>query len=485
MCAVAAAVSLPLRGILDQANIVMLFLLAVFLVATFLGRGPAVLASFLSVALFDFFFVPPQLSFDVENAQYLITFAVMLAVGLVTAQLVSQLGQQTLEAGRREEESRQLYAVAREMAGSNSLQQVFESARTYLAARRLDADLLLASDSGELLQQPQGHHLLSPMEMSFAQSAYRRNETVEVDSLAGTGVAVVFFPLRATSDVRGVLAITPRSDDSQLLHAQRRALETLASLAALAVERLHLAEATRQAELQVAEERLRTSVLSSLSHDLRTPLTTLVGLADSLAQHGGNLPATAAETAGIIRDQAQAMHRLLSDLLDMARLQGTNSTLRREWQPIEDVIGSALRLVEGPSADRRVAVDIQPDLPLLYFDAVLMERVLCNLLDNAFKYSHQGGRVTLAVARADDRLQVTVGNQGAGFPPDRLDAMFDLFVRGHDEPSIPGVGLGLAICKAIVGAHGGTIRADNVPDGARVSFTLPCATPPPVVEEPA
>ena len=235
--------------------------------------------------------------------------------------------------------------------------------------------------------------------------------------------------------------------------------------------------------MAIAEERLRTSVLSSLSHDLRTPLTTLVGLADSLTQQRSKLPAEAAEMADVIRVQADAMHRLLSDLLDMARLQGTNTALRREWLPFEEVVGSSLRLVEGAWSGREVTVDLGKDLPLVFFDAVLVERVLCNLLENAFKYSPVDARIDLSARHDGERLLVAVCNEGANFPHDRLDAVFDMFVRGRVESSVPGVGLGLAICKAIVVAHGGSIHAENTAGGACVRFTLPSESPPPIEED--
>lgn len=483
VCGLTTLAALPLHSVLDLANIVMIFLFAVFLVATFLGRGPAVMAAFLSVALFDFFFVPPQLSFEVADMQYLVTFSVMLTVGLVTAHLASRLAEKKEQALQSEHETRGLYELAREMAGAISLVQVAEATQGYFRNRDLNARILLADDLGDVMLQGSGEHTLRSIEHSFAGSAYRRNEIIEADSLAGMGVAAAFFPLRAPTRVRGVLAVAPVGDDATRLRELRQPIEVVASLVALAVERLHYADAARQAELQVAEERLRISVLSALSHDLRTPLTTLVGLADSLAQQDKGLSPDAAEIAGIIREQARAMHRLLSDLLDMARLQGSSTTLRREWQPFEEVVGSSLRLVEGLAGSRPVTVNLQPDMPLMYFDAVLMERVLFNLLDNAFKYSPSGTPVAVATTLDDATLNVSVCNEGQGFPGDRLDAMFDIFVRGHDETSIPGVGLGLAICKAIVTAHEGTIRAENSPGGACVHFTLPCGTPPTVEEE--
>ena len=455
VCCLTAAVAFPLRDHLDLPDIVMLFLLAVFLVATFLGRGPAVIASFLSVALFDYYFDTPQHFLFFGDAEHVLTVAIMLAVGLVTAQLVSRAAAKTNDARARERETRQLYEAARDMAGAHDVTQVLEAAQHYLNNRGLSGNLLEVGEDDRLADQPGGRH----------------------------APGVTCFPLSAPARVGGVLAVTPLDDHTPLADDLYRAVEALASLAALSLERIHYAEAAQKAELMVADERLRASVLSSLSHELRTPLTTLVGLADALALRRETLPADAAEMAGIIRDQAQAMHKLLSDLLDMARLKSASAPLRREWQPFEDVVGSSLRLAENVAPDRHVTIDLAPDLPLIFFDAVLIERVLCNLLDNAFKYARPGARISLAARQSSAHLEVSVCNDGSEFPAGRIEPMFDLFVRGANESCIPGAGLGLAICKAIVEAHGGSIRAENRAGGACVRFTLPCLTPPPVAIE--
>ncbi len=454
VCWLTAAVALPLRDRLDLPDIVMLFLLAVFLVASSLGRGPAVVASFLSVALFDYYFDTPRHLVFLGDTEHVLTFAIMLAVGLVTAQLVSRAAAKADDAQARERETTQLLEVAREMAGARDVTEVLEAARHYLSDRGLSGNLVVADDD-RLADHAEGHHV--------------------------PGIAS--FPLRAGTKVRGVLAVTPLDSRTGLGDAQRRAVEALASLAALALERIHYAEAAQRAELLVADERLRSSVLSSLSHDLRTPLTSLVGLADTLAERRGTLPADAAETAGVIRDHAQVMHKLLSDVLDMARLKSASAPLRREWQPFEDVVGSSLRLAENVAPDRHVIIDLAPDLPLILFDAVLIERVLCNLLDNAFKYARPGARISLAARLASAYLEVSVCNDGSEFPAGRIESMFDLFVRGANESSVPGAGLGLAICKAIVEAHGGSIWAENSVGSACVRFTLPRLTPPAVVIE--
>jgi two-component system sensor histidine kinase KdpD len=297
------------------------------------------------------------------------------------------------------------------------------------------------------------------------------------------GVAIVFLPLVAPTRVLGVLALVPRSDDVDRVRALRPLLEAVASLLAITLERLHYADAAQDSELQVSAERLRTSILSSLSHDLRTPLTSLVGLADTLVHRQPALDEGAIETAAIIRDQAHAMHHLMSNLLEMARLQAGSITLNKEWQPFEEIVGSSTRLLAGLLASRKLDIQVPRDLPLVDFDAVLLERVLCNLLENAAKYSPPGARIEVLARTRGEALEIAVGNDGPGFPADRIDQVFDLFARGEREPAVAGTGLGLAICKAIVEAHGGTIVAENRPGGACVRFTLPLGTPPAMDEE--
>lgn len=484
LCILTTLVALPLRELLDLANIVMLFLLTVFIAAVWLGRGPAVLAAFLGVALFDFFFVPPHLSFAVADAQYLVTFAVMLVVGLISSQLVARLSERTLQAMSRERDTQVLYELARDLGGALSVDQVVGIAQRFLGAVDIDVTLLIADAGGkEAAFHEYGSRRLNSMEQSFAHSAYERHTIIETDSLAGMGVATVFLPLDAPTHVRGVLALTPRTDDVDSVRAHRPMLEAVASLVAIIIERLHYADAAQDSELQVVAERLRTSILSSLSHDLRTPLTSLVGLADTLVQWQPPLTEGAIETAGIIRDQAHAMHHLLSNLLEMARLQAGNITLNREWQPFEEIVGSSMRLLAAPLAGRKLAIDLPRDLPLVYFDAVLLERVVCNLLENAAKYSREGARIQLAARSQEAYLEVSVCNDGPGFHADQIDRVFELFVRGEHETAVAGTGMGLAICRAIITAHGGTISAGNRPGGACVRFTLPLGTPPAMEEE--
>jgi two-component system sensor histidine kinase KdpD len=463
ICVLVTILTLPLRGWLELANIVMLFLLVVFIAAVKLGRGPAVLAAFLSVALFDLFFVPPHLSFTVVDAQYLVTFVVMLAVGLITSHLAAQISEQNDAILSKERETSMLYELARHLGAALSLDEAITIVARFLQTIDMNSALLIdtGSDGKEACV------LLGPMniadqEKQLALDAYRQN----ANSRAGN---MVFLPFAGATRVRGVLVVANASERMQPL------LTAVASLAGIAIERLHYAEIAQHSELEAQSEKLRSSILSSLSHDLRTPLTSLVGLADSLA---GTLTGQSAETAGIVRDQALAMHRMVTNLLEMARLHSGRVMLNKQWQPLDDIVGSSVRLLNDILAGRKLVISLPADLPLVCFDAVLMERVLCNLLENAAKYSTPATPIELTARTNGSELEVVVSNLGSGFPSGNLDQVFDPFVRGQQEPAIPGTGIGLAVCREIVVAHGGRITAENREGSACVRFTLPLGSPP-------
>lgn len=482
LCVATMLIALPFRDSVDIANIDMLFLLAVFVSAVWLGRGPAVMAVFLSVALFDFFFVPPYLSFAVADAQYLITFAVMLTVGLLTSHLVSLLAERTEQAQESEIQTRLLYALGRDLGVAMNVEQVGTIAAAFLDEFELNCILLMHSKSGLL---PVGDTSLPVLETGFAQSACDRNTVIEVDTLAGAGRMIAFLPMAVSDRVLGVLAIGPRQPNAGRIRELRPLLEAAAAQIALIVEHLAQADAIRKSELQANEERLRTSILAALSHDMRTPLTSLVGLADTLAQQKSPSGQIVTETATEIRDQALAMHHILSNLLEMARLQANDMRLNKEWQPIDEVIGSSIRLLASALSGHALEIRIPPGLPLVNFDAVLIERVICNLLENAIKYSTPGTPIRLDVELQPHRLEVAVANRGSGFPAGSCDSVFDLFVRGEPESATGGTGIGLAICQAIIAGHNGQIVAENIPDGACVRFSLPLGTPPTLAEESA
>lgn len=476
----------PLIGYLDLANIVMLYLLTVLLIAVSLGRGAAVWAAVLSVALFDLFFVPPRFSLVVNDFQYLVTFAVMLATALITGQMAAGLKQKAREANIREQRTQALYEVARQLAGSLAQEQVVSIAGHFIETQLGAAmQLLLPDEHGTLLVTTDQKHCRC--EPHLARIALDKGQAVHSGEAAGSGDASLYLPLRASLRSRGVLAVALPAELPELLPESLSMLEALASLLAIAVERLHYVEVAHNTQLDMVAERLRSSILSALSHDLRTPLTALVGLADSLALIKPPLPDSALKTAQAMHEQAARLANLVANLLDMARLNAGNITLRREWQPLEEVIGASIKLLGSALAEHPVRVALPAGLPLLEFDAVLLERVFCNLLENAAKYAPAGTDIRIEAKDAGDVIEISVCDAGPGFPADSQEQLFVMFARGQrdsGDAGKPGTGLGLAICRAIVEAHHGHIGIVNRPEGgACVRFSLPKGTPPVLEEE--
>jgi len=491
--AVAAAASVgmallaaPLLPFFDLANIAMLFLLVVLLVAVRYGRGPSVLATCVSVACFDFFFVAPRFSFAISDLQYTITFAVMLAVGLITGHLTAGLRFQARVASYREARARALYEFARELSGALQTEQVFETTARFVQSTFNARATLMVPDADGRLHLPPGAAPVSALDEGVAQWAFDHAESAGLGTGTLPASPLFYMPLVAPMRTRGVLAIEPVQRRWILIPEQRQHLDTFAALAAIALERVHYVEVAQEALVNMESERLRNSLLAALSHDLRTPLTSLVGLSESLAGSRPALSAPQLSLASSLHAEALRMSALVANLLDMARIESGGLKFNLQWQPLEEVVGSALRSSRLQLMEHKVSTQLSLGLPLLRFDAVLIERVLCNLLENAAKYTPTGSAIVIYAVQRGEFVRVMVYDNGPGLPRGREETLFEKFVRGEKESAKSGVGLGLAICRAIVEAHGGTIGADKSPlGGAAFVFTLPVGTPPvlPEIEE--
>jgi len=481
-CALVALAAAPLHGVLELTNIVMLFLLTVVGTALRFGRGPAALSAVVGVLLFDYFFVPPVWSLSVSDAQYLITFAVMLLVALVIGQLTASLRAQARAAAERERRMRGLYQMSRELSGALAAQQVAEIGARFLRAELgARSALLVADDAGELHQQAGADAQVDP---AVARWCYDRGEPAGRGTHTLAASAALVLPLLAPMRPRGALVVQ-LPGERRPGPEQRQLLDTCASLLAISLERIHYIGVAQYSTLQIESERLRNSLLSAISHDLRTPLAALVGLADTLALAQPPLAAAQASVATAIGQAARRMATLVTNLLDMARLQAGAVQLRREWQPLEEIVGGALAACAPMLHGHPVQVQLARDLPLLHLDAVLFERVLVNLLENAARHTPPGTGLRLTARASGAQAEITLDDDGPGLPPGREEAVFEKFERGARESATPGVGLGLALCRAIVQAHGGSIAAHNRREGARVLgarfvIRLPLGTPPPL-----
>ena len=339
----------PLLGYFDLSNMVMLFLAGVVLTAWRLGRGPAVLAAFANVLAFDFFYVPPRYSFGVSDVQYLFTFGVMLGVGLLIGHLTSGLRYQVRVAQLREGRSRDLYALSRDLSGALTVEQVADLGLQHVrnGFRARAALLLLGRDDAlHLVDSPDPGGALEPVDIDLARWCLEHEEAAGLGTNTLPALGLLYLPLKAPMRVRGVLVVAPGAQRSVVVPEQRRLLDTIASQIAIALERLHFVEVAQETLVEMEAERLRNSVLAALSHDLRTPLTSLIGAADLLRMRAaGEAPALQAQAASIGK-QSRRLVRMVEDMLEMARLQAGRVTLRKDWQSVEELLGSALRMLD-------------------------------------------------------------------------------------------------------------------------------------------
>jgi two-component system, OmpR family, sensor histidine kinase KdpD len=459
------------------ANIVMAYLLGSTLVGVKFGRGPAVLASFANVVAFALYFVPPRFTVSIADAQYLITFTVMLIVSVTMANLTASVRQQINASAERERRTALLYAMSRDLSATRGVTNMARVAVKHIGeVFDCQAVVLLPDDAGKL-HQP--HDV--PMEGSFreanlsvAQSVFERGERGGLGSDNMRAAPAMYVPLMHDRLRFGVLVVLPR-DRRRLSQDHYRFLEAFGEQLALAVERAGLSAAAEASRVAAETESLRNTLLASISHDLRTPLAAIAGAGSTLAERGRDLDdEMRTSLARSIEAKAVEMSEIVSNVLDLMRFESGQIALRRDGHALDDLISAALARVEERLRDHPVSIDVPNELPLLYVDGTLIVQVLANVFDNAAKYTPAGAVVQIEARLEQDRVEVVIDDEGPGFPATDRDRLFDKFQRGQDEGSVAGAGLGLAICRAVIRAHGGQIRATDRPGGgARVEFFLP------------
>lgn len=472
---------------LGIAGTVLGYLLLVTLIAARFGTRPALFATLLSVAVQGWVFTRPSNPADMTQAQLLVAGLGLLGTALVLAYLIADLRLRAHQAALREQRAQALYTMSRELSSALMVEQIVDIASLQLDTVFQAQVWLLVPDAAEKLfvvSRSMPASAASALRLDVAQWVYDKEQAAGMGNATLPGSAILYLPLKAPMRSRGVLAIAPRVADSLLNVERRRLLDAFTAQIALALERVHYVRVAQDAEVSMASERLRNSILSAISHDLRTPLTSLIGLASALLAPVPLADAARSEVATAIQEEALRMNALVVNLLEMARLEVGRIRLNKQWQMAEEVVGSAIRASRLAMQKHRIETQLAGDLPLVAYDAVLVERVLCNLLENAGKYTPTGSRVKITVQLDADNLQFSVQDDGPGLPAGSEDRIFEKFARGVDkESNLPGVGLGLAICRAIVEAHGGHIGACNAEGGgALFTFSLP-ATPPPPLDE--
>ncbi len=465
----------------DAANLVMIYLLGVVIVALFYGRWPSVLATVINVVSFDLFFIAPRGTLAVSDVQYVLTFAVMLAVGLLIGNLTAGVRYQARIARYREQRTRHLYEMSKALAVGRTPQDIAYTSQQFIHSTFHARSLILSPDREGALRPLTPVSGMTPWDEAIARWSFDKGQPAGAGTDTLPGVPYLILPLQH----QGVAIVEPSNLRQLMIPEQQRLLETFTLLVANALERLALTASEEQARLASERESIRNSLLAALSHDLRTPLTVLFGQSEILTLDLAADGSRHAPQASEIRQHVLNTTRLVNNLLDMARIQSGGFNLKKEWLTLEEVIGSALKTLEPGLGGRHIALDMPDPLALIYVDGPLFERVLINLLENAGKYAGRRAQIGIHASVTPEQLQLEVWDTGPGIPAGQEQAIFDKFARGNKESAIPGVGLGLAICQAIVEVHGGTITAHNRPEGgARFCVTLPRDTPPELNELP-
>jgi two-component system sensor histidine kinase KdpD len=468
------AIAWPLPSGFGLVNIIMIYLLGTTLGALRLGRGPSVALAICNMMAFDYFFVPPVLSFDVEDIRYLFTLGAMLIVALVIANLMVSIRRHREVADAREQRTAVLYAMSRELTvAADATVMAAAAVRHICAVFHSTAVVLMADAQGSLTPISVREDSADPQsctqhfDLQLAREVVARGERRIKNA--------IYLPLRGSRRVKGVIVVCPQPPNRTLPTEQLNLLDTFAAQLALSLQRARLAEAAEAARLSAERALLRNTLLASISHDLRTPLTAIAGAGSLIAQPEYALNVDRRTTLGrLIEHKARDMTRLLTNVLDLVQIEFGGRALRSDWHTVDDLVALALRGSESRLAQRRIVVNLPSDLPLISVEPTLIVQILSNLLENAAKYTPPGTTITICAAACEESMMISVADDGPGFPPGDPERLFEKFQRGRSESNIVGVGLGLAICRAVANLHGGNIRALNNPGGgARFEISLP------------
>lgn len=460
-------------------------LLVVLLIAAYLGRGPALLAATISAVSWNFLFIEPRLTFTITYLQDVILFILYFAIAIFTGSLTARIRAQERQTRYNAERTAALYALAHETATAVDMDDVLATAVSQIG-RVFDGEVaIILRKDNQLLRQPHpcSTLVLSDKEYSVAQWVYQHAKSAGRFTETLSQATAHYQPLQTPTRTVGVLGLRPRRDE-RLTFDQQLLLETFMSQIALAIEREMLDEAAEQAAMLRESERLYTTLLNSISHELRTPIATIKGASSSLLNPAaGANEGARVELTQDIQSAADRLNRLVENLLDMSRLESDRLQIKREWCDLADLVGVAVKRVD-PCADKHpIHIQLEPNLPLIQIDFVLIEQALVNLLDNACAYTPDGTPITIGVRVRERTVELTVSDSGPGIPPDLIERIFDKFYRLPGTAS-GGTGLGLSISRGLVEAHGGRLTAENRPEGgAQLTIYLPInGTPPPVQE---
>jgi two-component system sensor histidine kinase KdpD len=438
----------PLRSMLGEASILMVYLLGVFLVANHFGRGASMLASLLSAPLFAFYFARPIFSFAISDLENIIGLGVMIVVANLTSNLQDKVRLQAELARQRERFTKALYRLSQALAETNNPESVAVVAVQHIYDQFGAMSVLLFADEQGRLVYPDAEPLsfsLRGIDLADARQAFKPAKVQHQRN----GCAPFYYPLMQSQTVLAVLGIRFKTNSIDSDPQLSAFFDTFCSLITQTLERLHLAGQARDATLQAETESLRNALLSAISHDLRTPLTRITGAASTLIESGGGSSEEEKQDLGkVILEEAQRMSDLTSKILNMARLSSGEIILHPDWNAVEEIVGSALTRLDKNLQGRPVRTQLPDSLPLVWIDAVLLEQVLVNLIENAIKYTPPGSPIDISAELLPATVRLAVSDYGAGIPKGMEEKLFDKFYRHETETQTSGVGLGLALCRA-------------------------------------
>ncbi|MBF0536830.1 MAG: sensor histidine kinase KdpD [Nitrospirae bacterium] len=479
--AVCTAIAEVMEPYVAPADLAMMYLLGVVVMATRAGELSAFLTAFLGVAFFDFFFVPPRYTLAVNSPGYLITFTVMFAIALVISKLTVRVKQQADAARKSQQTTAALYSLSRELVRQRGIEELCS-----IVVRHISDDLscravvLMPDDTTILKIVTTGADTfeLDQKEHGVAQWCFDHRQKAGFTTDTLSGASALYLPVVAAAEALGVIGVLHDPSQEFLEQGQLHILDGFVNQTAIAIQRILLAEQARHAILKAETETLRNTLLSSISHDLRTPLAAITGAASTLLQ--GDVTYQAAERHELLQtiyEEAEHLNQIIRNVLNMTRIEAGAITIKKQWLTLEETFGASLNRLSERLKDRAVEITLPEDLPMLYLDPLLIEQVLINLLDNAIKYTPAASPIALCATVKDAWITVEVKDKGPGIKEGEQERIFDKFVRSSSKAG--GIGLGLTICRAIVTAHGGKVWAENRHDGgATFKFTLPIGKQP-------
>jgi two-component system sensor histidine kinase KdpD len=471
----------------DRTDIAMIYLLGIVITSMRTGRWPAFAATLLSVAAFDFFFVPPYFTFAVSDIHFVVTFGVMFIVANVITRLTMRIREQAEASRKREKNTAALYALSRKLAQERKKERIFDVATKHISEVFQSQIVILVLDKkGELAisETRVGTFALDRKELSVARWVFDNRHSAGLGTDTLPGAKALYLPMVASSGVVGVVGVLPEDAKRRFDPEDIHFLESFVNQTALAMERVMLAKEVQEEHLKAEAQNVRNTFLSSVSHDLRSPLAVVAGAASTLLEKDASLDRQARmELLHTIHEETDRLERIIRNVLNLTRLDSGAITIHKEWQPLEEIIGVVLNRFSDRLSDHPLELKIPSDFPLIPFDTLLLEQVLSNLLENALRHTPTGTPVDIIVTPQKSVVMIEIADHGPGIPAHEEEAIFSKFTRGTKTRM--GAGIGLSICRVIVEAHGGRIWAENRPGGgAAFKFVIPVeGTPPSMIPE--